>query len=202
MNTPSQLDNISVMGMANGAIGLFANVFAGLQNKYGTNATGWINSINDLDDIVYADHLRVTGLQYTDTSRYQSDAITNNRTYFSDRSSVDFIATTANVDITSGVITPHYYTILPTKIFSNASTQTSTTLNDFINTTINNDQTYANLNITSSKDYAINNGYVSDYTQLTNSSFDTTGVVSDIQLLAEYRLALLKTTIVNNNILD
>lgn len=204
MNTPSQLDNLSVMGMANGAIGLFANVFSGLQTKYGTNASGWVNAINDLDDIIYADHLRVTGLELTDTSRYQSSSIATNRTYFSDRSNadIDFIATNSNVNVTSGMITPHYFTVLPTKDFSNTITQTSSNLYGFINTTLNTNETYANLSVASSKDYAINNGYVSAYTNLDTNSFNTKTAISDIQDLAEYRLAVLKTTLVNNNIID
>jgi hypothetical protein len=202
MAIPTQLDNLSVRGMANGAIGLFANVFAGLQTKYGTNASGWVNAINDLDDIIYADHLRVTGLDSITTSKYQSEALANNRTYFSDRSNVDYIKSSANINVTSGVIVPHYYASIPSKDFSNASVVSSNTLQNFINTTLNDNTTFANLNVTSSKDYAINNGYVNSYTNLDSGSFNTATVLPTIQTLAETRLATLKSAFVNNRIID
>jgi hypothetical protein len=196
-----QLDNLAVHGMANGTISFFSNVMQGLQTTYGTTANGWLNVINDLDDIVYADHLRSVGLDSTDTSLYQSYAIVNNRNHFSDRTSVDYMNVGGNVDTASGVISPHYNVMLPSKSFTGNVTANGIALQNFISTTLGNN-TYSAANVVSSKQYAIDNGFVSGYTELTSSSFDTAGITSALQEVAEQRLAVIKTEFVNGRFID
>ena len=197
-----QLDNLAVLGMANGAISFFANVMSDLQTKYGTNANGWLNVINDLDDIIYADHLRSLSLDSTDTSLYQSYAIVNNRTHFSDRATVDYLDVNNVIDTANGIISPHYNVILPAKTFSGNITANGVALQTFINNTLDNNNTYIAANVTSSKEYSINNGFANSYTSITSSSFDTTSVVPQLQDASETRLALIKTVLVNNNFID
>jgi hypothetical protein len=196
-----QLDNLAVQGMANGTISFFSNVMQGLQTTYGTTANGWLNVINDLDDIVYADHLRSVGLDSTDTSLYQSYSIVNNRNHFSDRSTVDYMNVGANVDTASGVISPHYNVMLPTKSFAGNVTANGAALQNFITTTLSNN-TYSSANVISSKQYAIDNGFVSGYAGLTSSSFDTAGIATDLQEVAEQRLAVIKTEFANGRFID
>ena len=130
-----QLDNLAVQGMANGAISFFSNVMQGLQANYGTTPNGWLNVINDLDDIVYADHIRSTGLDSTDTALYQSHSIVNNRNYFSDRSNVDYMDVGANVNTSSGVIAQHYSVMIPSKTFGGNITANAVSLQTFLSTT-------------------------------------------------------------------
>jgi hypothetical protein len=197
-----QLDNLAVQGMANGTISFFSNVMQGLQGTYGTNADGWLNVINDLDDIIYADHLRSTGINATDTSLYQSYSIVNNRTHFSDRSNVDYMNVGGNVNTTNGVIAPHYGVLLPAKSFAGNITANASALDNFITNTLDNNNTYSSSNVISSKQYAIDNGFVSTYTSLDNTSFDTSGIAPQLQEVAEVRLAVIKTSLVNNKFID
>jgi hypothetical protein len=197
-----QLDNLAVQGMANGTISFFSNVMQGLQATYGTNADGWLNVINDLDDIIYADHLRSTGINATDTSLYQSHSIVNNRTHFSDRSNVDYMNVSGNINTTSGVIAPHYAVLLPAKSFTGNVTANAYALDNFITNTLDNNNTYSSSNVTSSKQYAIDNGFVSNYASIDNTSFDTAGITPQLQEVAEVRLAVIKTALVNNNFID
>jgi hypothetical protein len=197
-----QLDNLAVQGMANGTIAFFSNVMQGLQGTYGTNADGWLNVINDLDDIIYADHLRSTGINSTDTSLYQSYSIVNNRTHFSDRSNVDYMNVGGNINTTSGVIAPHYNVLLPAKSFVGNVSANAYALDNFIINTLDNNNTYSSSNVISSKQYAIDNGYVSNYASLDSTSFDTAGITPQLQEVAEVRLAVIKTALVNNKFID
>jgi hypothetical protein len=197
-----QLDNLAVLGMANGAISFFANVMTDLQTKYGTNAAGWLNVINDLDDIIYADHLRSLSLDATDTALYQSYAIVNNRTHFSDRSNVDYIDINSSIDTANGVIAPHYNVLLPAKTFAGNVTANGIALQTFISNTLDNNNTYIAANVTSSKEYSINNGFANNYTSINSSSFDTNSIVPQLQEVSETRLAFIKTTLLNNTFID
>ena len=197
-----QLDNLTVQGMANGTISFFGNVMRDLQVTYGTNAQGWLNVVNDLDDIIYADHLRSVGLDATETSLYQSYSIVNNRTHFSDRANVDYIDIGANINVSSGVIAPHYNVLLPAKSFSGNVTANAIALQNFISQTLDNNNTYIAANVVSSKQYAIDNGFVSDYASIDSTSFDTAGITSQLQDLGEARLALIKTVLANNRFID
>jgi hypothetical protein len=197
-----QVDNLAVRGMANGTISFFANVMADLQIKYGASAEGWLNVINDLDDIIYADHLRSTGLDSTDTALYQSYSIVNNRTHFSDRTSVDYVDPGSNVNVSTGVISPHYNVMLPAKSFAGNVTANAIGLQNFISDTLGNNNTYIAANVVSSKQYAIDNGFVSDYTTLDAASFDTSGITPQLQDVSEARLAVIKTVLANNRFID
>jgi hypothetical protein len=197
-----QLDNLAVQGMANGAISFFSNVMQGLQSTYGTNASGWLNVVNDLDDIIYADHLRSVGLDSTDTSLYQSYAIVNNRNYFSDRSNVDYMDVSANINTSSGVISQHYNVMIPSKSFGGNVTANAESLQTFLANTLGNNNTYIASNVVSSKQYAIDNGFVGGYNSIDSTSFDTAAITPQLQNAAEQRLALVKTEFVNSRFLD
>ena len=197
-----QLDNLAVQGMANGAISFFSNVMQGLQANYGTTPNGWLNVINDLDDIVYADHIRSTGLDSTDTALYQSHSIVNNRNYFSDRSNVYYMDVGANVNTSSGVIAQHYSVMIPSKTFGGNITANAVSLQTFLSTTLGNNNTYISANVVSSRQYSIDNGFVSGYNSIDSTSFDTAAVTPEIQEAAEQRLADIKTDFVNGRFLD
>jgi len=197
-----QLDNLSVQGMANGAISFFSNVMQGLQATHGTTPNGWLNVVNDLDDIVYADHLRSVGLDATDTSLYQSHSIVNNRNYFSDRSNVDYMDVSANINTSTGVIAQHYNVMIPSKSFGGNVTSNALSLQSFLSNTLGNNNTYIAANVVSSKQYAIDNGFVGGYNSIDSTSFDTSAITSQLQDAAEQRLALVKTEFVNGRFLD
>jgi len=197
-----QIDNLSVQGMANGTISFFSNVLQGLQAQYGTNANGWLNVVNDLDDIIYADHLRSVGLDSTDTSLYQAYSLVNNRKQFVDAANVDYISAVGNIDISAGVITPHYKVLIAEKQFGGNVTANAIALQTFISTTLDNNDTYVNANVTTSKQYSIDTGFVNDYTTLNSNSFDTAGIVIQIQDNTENEIAKTKSFFANNGFID
>jgi hypothetical protein len=197
-----QIDNLSVQGMANGTISFFSNVLQGLQAQYGTNANGWLNVVNDLDDIIYADHLRSVGLDSTDTSLYQAYSLVNNRKQFVDAANVDYISAVGNIDISAGVITPHYKVLIAEKQFGGNVTANAIALQTFISTTLDYNNTYVNANVTTSKQYSIDTGFVNDYTTLNSNSFDTAGIVIQIQDNTEKEIARIKTFYANNGYID
>ena len=197
-----QIDNLSVQGMANGTISFFCNVLQGLQAQYGTNANGWLNVINNLDDIIYADHLRSVGLDSTDTSLYQAYSLVNNRKQFVDAANVDYISAVGNIDISAGVITPHYKVLIAEKQFGGNVTANAIALQTFISTTLDYNNTYVNANVTTSKQYSIDTGFVNDYTSLNSNSYDTAGIVIQIQDNTEKSIAGTKTFYANNGYID
>ena len=197
-----QIDNLSVQGTANGTIAFFGNVMKDLQLTYGTNADGWLNVINDLDDIIYADNLRSVGIDSTETALYQSYSIVNNRTHFSDRSNVDYLELGANIDTSSGVIVPHYTVLVAAKQFSGNITANAISLQTFISDTLDGNNTYSTSNVVSSKQFILDNGYVTGYSSIDSNSFDTSSIVLGIQDDAEITVALNKTMLVNNNFLE
>jgi len=196
MSKITQLDNLSVEGMANGAIDFFATVMANLQVRYGTDANGWYNTINDLDDIIYADHLRSTGFVNTQTALYQSTDLATNRAYFADRSDLDYIEVSAEINTSNGVISSYYSQIIPEKRFdSNTSPNLNSNvslLTSFITNTLDNNSVYANLGVISSKQYSIDNGYINGYANINSTSFDTSSVLPKIEQTAEIKLAMTK----------
>jgi len=174
----------------------------GLQAQYGTNANGWLNVVNDLDDIIYADHLRSVGLDSTDTALYQAYSLVNNRKQFVDAANVDYISAVGNIDISAGVITPHYKVLIAEKQFGGNVTANAIALQTFISTTLDNNDTYVNANVTTSKQYSIDTGFVNDYTTLNSNSFDTAGIVIQIQDNTENEIAKTKSFFANNGFID
>jgi hypothetical protein len=63
---------------------------------------------------------------------------------------------------------------------------------------LDNNSVYANANVTTSVQYAINNGYTEDWTTLNSSSFDVSMNSLDVQDLAELEIARTKTAFLNN----
>ena len=197
MGKPTQIDNLIVTGMANAAVAFFANVMIDLQSTYGTNTGGWANVINDLDDIVYADALRSLNLTSTQTAYYQANSLLNNRRTFTDRTSTDFVDVLSGVDTGNGIITANYQAIIPEKTFAGNTNANATALTNFINTTLNN-TIYNSSNVSTSIEYGINNGYVTSYSTIDSNSFDFASIQTHIQDEAENRLAILKSTMLNN----
>ena len=200
MGTPIQIDNLAVKGMANAAVAFFANVMLDLQSTYGTNASGWSNVINDLDDIIYADSLRAIGINSTQTAFYQSNSLLNNRRNFTDRTSTDYVNILYGIDNANGIISSNYQSLIPEKTFSGNTTANATALSNFINNTLDN-PTYVAANVSSSIEYAITTGHLDEYATIDDTSFDFASIQSDIQDESENRIAELKTMMLNNKFL-
>jgi hypothetical protein len=206
-NIPSQLDNLNVVGIQQGTIKLFSDVARELQIQNGSTATGWVNTIQQLNDIVLADSLRSLTLQDTDTIRYSADDVLNRGSgNVVNQIAVETISSPipTNISITGGIPVNSYQVLIPEKRFySNVIGFGANvdSLYSYINSTLDNNNTYANSNVVTSVQYAINNGYVSSWTALNASNFDLSPNTQDIQDLAEEKIAKLKTAFLNNNFL-
>lgn len=201
VNVPPQIDNYAVNGMANGMVSLFSEVAANLQAKYGTTPAAWVNITNDLDDIIYADHIRSMGLDATQTVALQSKDLLEKRSSFINRQSVDKVQTPAAINDSSGNLLKHYQVLVQEKQFANTNvTANSLLLNTFISNTIDNNPIYSNYGVTSSRDYAVRNGFVNDYTTNNAGGFDPYSNSKDMQDLAEVRIASVKTLLLNSKI--
>lgn len=203
LEIPNQIDNYSVTGMANGIVDLFATVAANLQVKYGNTSVAWANVINDLDDIIYADHIRSLNLDSTDTVAFESKDIAEKRSLFVDRQSVDYLTTPSSINDTTGNLVKYYQVLVREKEFSNTYVTSNVgVLNNFISNTLDANPIYSNLAVTSSRQYAVDNNFVSDYTGLTDASFDPYSITKELQDAAEYRIATVKTVLLNSKVVN
>lgn len=206
-NIPSQLDNLNVGGIQTGTIKLFSDVARALQIKNGSNALGWVSTVQELNDIVLSDALRSLSLQDTDTIRYSADDVLNRGSgNVVNQVVIETISSPVptNISTTGGIPVNSYQVLIPEKKFySNIIGFTSNVDNlyTYINSTLDNNTTYSNSNVVSSVQYAVNNGYTSSWTALNSSSFDLAPNTQDIQDLAEEKIARLKTSFLNNNFL-
>jgi hypothetical protein len=108
----------------------------------------------------------------------------------------------ANINVSDGVIAPHYGVLIYPKSFSGNVTANAIALQNFISQTLDNNNTYIAANVVSSKQYSIDNGFVSDYASIDSTSFDTAGIVPQLQDAGEAKLALLKTALVNSRFIE
>jgi hypothetical protein len=92
--------------------------------------------------------------------------------------------------------------MIPSKSFGGNVTANAESLQTFLSTTLGNNNTYISANVVSSRQYAIDNGFVSGYNSIDSTSFDTAAITPEIQNAAEQRLALIKTEFVNGKFLD
>jgi hypothetical protein len=92
--------------------------------------------------------------------------------------------------------------MIPSKTFGGNITANAVSLQTFLSTTLGNNNTYISSNVVSSKQFSIDNGFVSGYSSIDSTSFDTAAVTPEIQEAAEQRLADIKTEFVNSRFLD
>ena len=201
VNIPPQIDNYAINGMANGIVNLFAEVAANLQVKYGTSSAAWVNVTNDLDDIIYADHIRSLGLDSTDTVALQSNDLVNRRALFVNRRTIDKVNTPAAINDSTGNLLKNYQVLIHEKQFANTKvTSNVSTLNTFISNTLDNNPVYSKYNVNSSRDFAVKNGYTSGYAVSSDSQFDPYSNSKDMQDLAEIKIAATKSLLLNSKI--
>jgi len=204
---PNQLDNLKISGIQEGKLEFFSKVARELHIQNGSTSSGWLDTVQQLNDIAQADGLRTTSFQDTDTVRYAADDIfykgsgnvVNQASLESYTGSIPTMFTAAN-----GIIENSYTVIIPEKKFyaNTIGFQSNVDLlNTFINSTLDTNTVYANANVSTSVQYSIDNGFVTDWTHLSSADFDVSPNSKDVQDLAEENLAKLKSTFLVNKFL-
>jgi hypothetical protein len=202
-----QLDNLKIDGVRQGSVDFLGNVLRNLyiSNNANSNTSTLLNTINQFNDIVYADNLRITNAGSTSTLKYQSNsALQTRHGNFVDATQIQ---TTSgyipdNFDSTKGVFVKAYDPVILEKNFTKAQyTSNSKAVTNFINNTLDFNNTYSTQAVTSSLDYALQNGYVTDWSTLNSTSFNTAVVTDKIQQNAELSDSLAKSYFLQNNML-
>lgn len=202
-----QLDNLKIDGVRQGAVDFLGNVLRDLyiSNNANSNTTSLLNTINQFNEIVYADNLRVTNATSTSTLKYQSNAALQTRHgNFVDATKIQ--TTTGyipdGVDPTKGIFVKSYDPIILEKNFNKSDyTANSKSVTTLINNTLDYNNTYSAQAVTSSLDYALQNGYVDNWSTLNSTSFDTSVVTDKIQKNSEINDSLAKSYFLHNNML-
>ena len=204
---PASLDNLSTPGITKGVIKLFGEVARATQITAGANSIGWAQTIQTINTVAFADRMRSIELKDTITIKNSVDTIVSNGAgNVVNQATVETFngGIPANFASSNSIIRNSYAVILPEKIFYSNTQSNTANVNNFdsyISNILDNNSVYANANVTTSVQYAIDNGYTADWTSLNSSSFDVSMNTLDVQDIAELNIARIKTTFLNNKYL-
>jgi hypothetical protein len=204
---PNQLDNRKIIGIQQGTVDFFGKVARDLHLQNGSNATGWLNTIQQLNDIAVADNLRSLKLEDTDTIRYTADdIISKSRGNVVNVVSIESYlgSIPSNFSTANGIIENSYTVFLPEKKFYSNVLGFQSNVNNlstYVNSTLNTNNVYINSNVTTSLDYSVNNGYIADWVTLSAKNFDLTAVTQGVQDISELNIAHKKSAFLNNKFL-
>ena len=201
---PAGLDNLTTPGITKGVITLFGEVARATQISAGANSTGWVQTIQTVNNLAFADRMRSIGLADTVTVKNSVDTIVSNGAgNVINQATVETFSggIPSNFATSNSIIRNSYDVLIPEKIFySNTQNFTANVdnFNLYVSNQLDNNSVYANANVTTSVQYAINNGYTEDWTTLNSASFDVSMNSLDVQDLAELEIARTKTAFLNN----
>lgn len=201
---PTALDNLTTPGVTKGIITFFGEAARAAQIAAGPGKIGWVNTVQTVNKIALADKIRSVSLTDITTIRNSVDTIVSNGAgNVVNQATVETFSggVPSNFALANSIIRNSYSVILPEKKFySNTQNFTANVdnFNSYISTQLDNNAVYANANITTSVQYAINNGYTVDYIDLNSSSFDVSMNTTEVQDIAELNIARIKTSFLNN----
>jgi len=205
---PSALDALTIPGVTRGVIKLFGASARATQITAGINPAGWVQTVQNINTLALADKMRSIKLADTITIKNSVDIIVSNGAgNVVNQATVETFngGVPSNFAASNSIIRNSYAVILPEKIFySNTQSNTANINNfdSFVSNILDNNSVYANANVTTSVQYAINNGYTAAWTNLNSASFDVSTNSSDVENLAELNIAKIKTAFLNNKYLD
>ena len=202
---PVSLDNLTTPGVTKGIIALFGETARATQLTAGTGEAGWVQTIQNVNTLSLADKLRSISLTDISTITNSVDTIVRNGAgNVVNQATVETFTggIPTNFAASNSIIRNSYSVILPEKKFySNTQNFTANVdnFNLYVSNQLDNNVVYANANVTTSVQYAINNGYTTDWTNLNSSSFDVSMNTAEVQTIAELDIAIIKTSFLNNN---
>jgi hypothetical protein len=196
----AQLDNLKIAGIQTASIALFSNVARQLQITYGANGAGWTNTIQALNDVVTADNLRVLKLQDSSSTQYIANSIVSHGDgKFVNQANIETISASvpSNITTANGIIAKASEVVIHEKTFANTSIESYTAnvsaLNTFITQKLDNNSVYLGANVTSTLDYALQYGHLTNYTNLTSADFDLTPHSETIGAMSEVNSSILQS---------
>jgi hypothetical protein len=196
----AQLDNLKIAGIQTASIALFSNVARQLQITYGANGVGWTNTIQALNDVVTADNMRVLKLQDSSSTQYIANSIVSHGDgKFVNQANIETISASvpSNITTANGIIAKASEVVIHEKTFANTSIESYTAnvsaLNTFITQKLDNNSVYLGANVTSTLDYALQYGHLTNYTNLTSADFDLTPHSETIGAMSEVNSSILQS---------
>ena len=196
----AQLDNLKIAGIQTASIALFSNVARQLQITHGSTGAGWTNTIQALNDVVTADNMRVLKLQDSSSSQYIANSIvTHGDGKFVNQANIETISASvpSNITTANGIIAKASEVVIHEKTFANTSIESYTAnvsaLNTFITQKLDNNSVYLGANVTSTLDYALQYGHLTNYTNLTSADFDLTPHSETIGAMSEVNSSILQS---------
>jgi hypothetical protein len=195
-----QLDNLKIAGLQTASIALFSNVARQMQITHGSDAAGWLTTVQSLNDVITADNMRVLKLQDSTSTQYIANSIvTHGDGKFVNQASIESITASVPTNITTanGIIAKTSEVVIHEKTFANTSIESYTAnvaaLNTFITTKLDSNPTYIAANVSSTLDYALQYGHLSDWTNLTSKDFDLTPHSETVGAMSDVGTSILKS---------
>ena len=195
-----QLDNLKIAGLQTASIALFSNVARQMQITHGSDASGWIATVQALNDVVTADNMRVLKLQDSSTTQYIANSIVSHGDgKFVDQANIESITASvpSNIITANGIIAKSSETLIHEKIFANTSVESYTAnvaaLNSFIKTNLDNNPTYAAANVSSTLDYALQYGHLTNWNNLKSKDFDLASHSETVGAMSEVGTSILQS---------
>lgn len=194
------IDNLKVNGVQQGVVDFYGKVLRGLQAKYGTNVSGSTQVLTEFNNIVHADNIRTLKIDTLTSTQYIANSLVNSQSIFVNSLTVDAATGTipAGVSNVYGTfIKPHEVLIGESDFRPNTYNISSNVLVNFVNTTLDQNATYANAGVQTALEWAITNNYVDNYNSLNTDSFSVPAGSKVVDDSIQMNDARLKTTFVS-----
>jgi hypothetical protein len=190
------LDNLKITGVHQGAVDFFGQVLQDLQTKHGTTVAGSLNVLNDFNNIVNADNIKTLKIDSLTSTQYVAKSLIDSQGTFVNTLDVETAQGTipSDIDPHRGLFVKSYEVIIGENEFNptnyiNSSNVFTNTINDLLN----NNTTYANAGVFTALEYAVKNGYVSNYNSLDATSFVVPTESQQVEDSIQLNNALLQT---------
>jgi hypothetical protein len=190
------LDNLKTDGVQQGAVDFFGQVLQDLQTKHGTTVAGSLNVLNDFNNIVHADNIKTLKIDSLTSTQYVANSLINSQGTFVNTLDVETAQGTIPSDIDShrGFFVKTHEVIIGENEFNSTNyNNSSNVFTNTINDLLSNNTTYSNAGVLTALEYAVKNGYVSNYNSLDETSFVVPTESQQVEDSIQLNNALLQT---------
>ena len=190
------LDNLKTDGVQQGAVDFFGQVLRDLQIKHGTTVAGSLNVLNDFNNIVHADNIKTLKIDSLTSTQYVASSLINSQGTFVNTLDVETAQGTIPSDIDShrGFFVKTHEVIIGENEFNSTNyNNSSNVFTNTINDLLSNNTTYSNAGVLTALEYAVKNGYVSNYNSLDETSFVVPTESQQVEDSIQLNNALLQT---------
>mgnify|MGYP003650855266 CR=1 FL=1 len=197
------LDNLKIRGAQQGVIDFYGKVLRGLQAKHGTNVSGSVNVLTDFANVVHADNIRTLRIDTLTSTQYIANTLISSQSGFVNTLNVDAATGTIPMGVSNvrgTFIKPHEVLIGESDFTSNLASNISFASNvlvNFVDNTLDTNDTYSNAGVKTALEYAITNNYANNYNSLNVDSFFIPAESKIVDDSIQMNDAMLKTTFVS-----